>query len=107
MAKRMQSGAQKAQTTVARKARAGRSSSAMKPEYLAELEQMRLMDDTFMSKCLENAPECIERAHLRHSPPSLLMIGNNYLKQLAIGARANSPAPICRSSNCHDSECSR
>ena len=60
MAKRMQSGAQKAQTTVARKARAGRSSSAMKPEYLAELEQMRLMDDTFMSKCLENAPECIE-----------------------------------------------
>ena len=60
MAKRMQSGAQKAQTTVARKARAGRSSSAMKPEYLAELERMRLMDDTFMSKCLENAPECIE-----------------------------------------------
>jgi len=60
MAKRMQSGAQKAQTTIARKARAGRSSSAMKPEYLAELEQMRLMDDTFMSKCLENAPECIE-----------------------------------------------
>ena len=60
MAKRMQSGAQKAQTTVARKARAGRSSSAMKPEYLAELEQMRLMDDDFMSKCLENAPECIE-----------------------------------------------
>ena len=41
------------------------------------------------------------------SPPSLLMIGNNYLKQLAVGARANSPAPICRSSNCRDSECSR
>ena len=35
------------------------------------------------------------------------MIGNNYLKQLAFGARANSPAPISRSSNCHDSECSR
>ena len=104
MAKRMQSGAQKAQTTVARKARAGRSSSAMKPEYLAELERMRLMDDTFMSKCLENAPECIERAHLRHSPPSLLMIGNNYLKQLAISARANSPAPICRSISYNDSE---
>ena len=47
------------------------------------------------------------RAHLRNSPPSLLKIGNNYLKQLAFGARANSPAPICRSSNCHDSECSR
>ena len=46
-------------------------------------------------------------AHLRNSPPSLLKIGNNYLKQLAFGARANSPAPICRSSNCHDSECSR
>ena len=28
-------------------------------------------------------------------------------KQLAFGARANSPVPICRSSNCHDSECSR
>ena len=47
------------------------------------------------------------RAHLRHLPPSLLKIGNNYLKQLAFGARANSPAPICRSSNWHDSECSR
>ena len=29
----------------------------MKPEYLAEIERFRLMDDTFMSKCLENAPE--------------------------------------------------
>ena len=60
MVKRMQSGARKADKTVVRKARARRSASAMKPEYLAELEQMRLMDDTFMSKCLENAPECIE-----------------------------------------------
>jgi hypothetical protein len=33
-------------------------------------------------------------AHLRNSPPSLLMIGNNYLKQLAFGARANSPVSI-------------
>ena len=56
----MQSEARKAVKTVVRKTTAGRSSSAMKPEYLAELEQMRLMDDTFMSKCLENAPECIE-----------------------------------------------
>jgi hypothetical protein len=32
----------------------------MKPEYLAEIERFRLMDDDFMSKCLENAPECIE-----------------------------------------------
>ena len=60
MVKRMQSGARKAVKTVARKAVARRSASAMKPEYLAELERMRLMDDTFMSKCLENAPECIE-----------------------------------------------
>ncbi len=43
----------------------------------------------------------------RNSPPSLLIIGNNSLKQLAFGARANSPAPICRTSNYHDSECSR
>ena len=56
MAKRMQSGARKAVKAVARKARARRSASAMKPEYLAELERMRLMDDTFMSKCLEKAP---------------------------------------------------
>ena len=46
-------------------------------------------------------------AHLRNSPPSLLMIGNNYLKQLAFGARVNSPASIRQSSNSHDSECSR
>ena len=45
---------------VAHKARAGLSASVMKPEYLAEIEQYRLMDDDFMSKCLENAPECIE-----------------------------------------------
>ena len=32
----------------------------MKPEYLEEIERMRLMDDDFMSKCLENAPECSE-----------------------------------------------
>ena len=32
----------------------------MKPEYLAEIERFRLMDDDFMSKCLEHAPECIE-----------------------------------------------
>ena len=105
--KSMHSEARKAVKIVARKATAGRSAYVMDPECLALLENFRLIDDTFMSKCLEKAPECIERAHLRHSPPSLLMIGNNYLKQLAIGARANSPAPICRSSNCHDSECSR
>ena len=44
----------------ARRARAGRSAHVMKPEYLAEIERFRLMDDDFMSKCLENAPECIE-----------------------------------------------
>ena len=37
------------------KARAGRSAHVMNPEYLAEIERFRLMDDTFMSKCLENA----------------------------------------------------
>ncbi len=60
MTKSMQSEARKAVKAVARKATARRSSSAMKPEYLAELEQMRLMDATFMSKCLEDAPEYIE-----------------------------------------------
>ena len=37
-----------------------RSASAVKPEYLAEIAHFRLMDDDFMSKCFENAPECIE-----------------------------------------------
>ena len=46
--------------TVVGKAKASRSASVMKPEYLAEIERFRLMDDDFMSKCLENAPECIE-----------------------------------------------
>ena len=60
MAKHVQIGTREAARTVARKAKAGRSASVMKPEYLAEIERMRLMDDDFMSKCLENAPECIE-----------------------------------------------
>ena len=45
--------------TRAAKARS-RSAHIMKPEYLAEIARLRLMDDDFMSKCLENAPECIE-----------------------------------------------
>ena len=60
MAKLVQSKVRKASGTVARKARAGRSAYVMKPEYLAMLKDFRLMDDDFMSKCLENAPECIE-----------------------------------------------
>ena len=47
-------------TSVLGKARAGRSAYVVKPEYLAEIKRFRLMDDNFMSKCLENAPECIE-----------------------------------------------
>ena len=60
MAKRRQNDTRRAGRTVAGKARARRSASVMNPEYLAEIERMRLMDDDFMSKCLENAPECIE-----------------------------------------------
>ena len=60
MAKRRQNDTRRAGRTVAGKARARRSAYVMKPEYLAEIERMRLMDDDFMSKCLENAPECIE-----------------------------------------------
>ena len=49
----------------AAKNRAGKAAAAgvlsvLKPEYLALIENFRLMDDDFMSKCLENAPECIE-----------------------------------------------
>ena len=60
MTKRIHKGSRNAVKVVARKARGGRSSSVMKPEYLELIENFRLMDDTFMSKCLENAPECIE-----------------------------------------------
>ena len=59
MAKTIHKGKRKAVKAAAHKA-AGRSASVMKPEYLAEIERFRLMDDDFMSKCLENAPECIE-----------------------------------------------
>ena len=60
MAKQMQNSMRKAVEPVVGKARARCSAYVMKPEYLAEIERFRLMDDDFMSKCLENAPECIE-----------------------------------------------
>ena len=60
MVKSIQNVKRKAVEAVAHKARAGRSAYVMKPEYLAEIEKYRLMDDDFMSKCLEHAPECIE-----------------------------------------------
>ena len=52
------------------KTRAGHLAYVMNPEYLAEIERFRLMDDTFMSKCLENAPrrymcEAMERIEAR------------------------------------------
>ena len=60
MAKLMHKGKRKAVKTIAHKAKVGRSACVMKPECLNLIENFRLMDDTFMSKCLENAPECIE-----------------------------------------------
>ena len=60
MASLTHKGDRKAAKAIARKAKAGRSAYVMKPEYLALVENFRLMDDTFMSKCLEHAPECIE-----------------------------------------------
>ena len=60
MAKSIHKGKRKSVETVARKAKARRPAYVMKPEYLAEIARFRLMDDDFMSKCLENAPECIE-----------------------------------------------
>ena len=52
-------------------------------------------------------PETVRFFVEKAMPMSLLIFGNNYLKQLAFGARANSPAPICRSLNYHNPECSR
>ena len=62
MMKSMQSEARKAVKAIARKARARRSSSAMKPEYLAELEQMRLMDDTSKFKNSEEGRQAMCKA---------------------------------------------
>ena len=59
MAKSIHKDARKAVETVARKAKAGRFASVMKPEYLAEIEQYRLMEDDIVAKHLENAPEYI------------------------------------------------
>ena len=59
MAKLLHKGKRKAVKAAAHKV-AGRSASVMNPEYLALIENFRLMDDAFMSKCFENAPECIE-----------------------------------------------
>jgi len=60
MRKLLHKGTRKAAKAAPGKTGAWRSASVMKPEYLAEIERFRLMDDTFMSKCFENAPECIE-----------------------------------------------
>ena len=60
MAKLIHKGKRKAVKTIAHKAKVGRSACVMKPECLNLIENFRLMDDTFMSKCFENAPECIE-----------------------------------------------
>ena len=60
MRKLIHKGKRKAVKAIAQKSRAERSAYVMKPEYLAEIERFRLMDDDFMSKCLEHAPECIE-----------------------------------------------
>ena len=60
MTKSFHNGRRKTARPVADKAKGSRRSYVMRPEYLAEIERFRLMDDDFMSKCLENAPECIE-----------------------------------------------
>ena len=60
MARLTHKGGREAVKAIARKARARRSAYVMKPECLVLVENFRLMDDTFMSKCLEHAPECIE-----------------------------------------------
>ena len=44
MAKPIHKGKRNAIETIARRARARRSASVMKPEYLAEIERFRLMD---------------------------------------------------------------
>ena len=59
MAKSTHKGKRNAVKAAAHKA-AGCSASVMNPEYVALIDNFRLMDDDFMSKCLENAPECIE-----------------------------------------------
>ena len=57
MPRSFQNGRRKTARSVVGKTRGGRGAYVMKPEYLAEIERFRLMDDDFMSKCLVNAPE--------------------------------------------------
>ena len=49
MAKSFQNGRRKTASPVADKAKGMRRSHVMRPEYLAEIERFRLMDDDFMS----------------------------------------------------------
>ena len=90
MAKQIHKGRRKALTVVARKAKAGRSACVMKPEYLAEIDRFRLMDDDFMSKCLEHAPECIElilRIILGKKGPEGRQVADGVSNQEPSGAR--------------------
>ena len=57
MPRSFQNGRRKTARSVVGKTRGGRGAYVMKPEYLAEIERFRIMDDDFMSKCLVNAPE--------------------------------------------------
>ena len=62
MTKAIHSGRRKA--SAPGKTRAGHLAYVMNPEYLAEIERFRLMDDTFMSKCLENDFLCSNAAEM-------------------------------------------
>ena len=104
MAKPVHKGKRKAIETIARKARAGGRASVMKPGYLAEIERFRLMDDDFMSKCLENAPECIElmlQIILGKKDLKVVKSQTEYpIKSLQAGARASVKPCLLQRSGC-------
>ena len=79
------------------------ASQAVKPDGTRKTTSARLRGQA--QSAYQTRPSCARReidfsvggGRRRNSPPSPLMIENNYLKQLSFGARANSPVPLAQS----------
>ena len=82
MAKHVQIGTREAARTVARKARVGRSSSVMKPEYLALLENSE-EGRQVMCKAMERIEARGERKNMLATAKRLLANGKLMLKEIA------------------------
>ena len=82
MAKHVQIGTREAAVTVARKARAGRSSSVMKPEYLAEIKNSE-EGRRYMCKAMEKIKAEGKRETMLATAMRMLKDGVLALKDIA------------------------